>query len=473
MFAEAYPGLRPQWPEQRERFESLWMEAIAERKGEKVIWTLGFRGQGDVPFWESDPRYETDAERGALLGEVIQRQYDLVQEIEPGAPCCVYLYGEAVQLYNAGHLTIAAELITIWSDNGYGRMVSRRQGNSNPRIPSMPEASRSGSQGIYYHASFYDLQAANHITQLCSDPRLIARELETVLQNGGDEVWIVNSSNIKPHTFVLSLIAQIWRDGRVDVDAFERAYASEYFGAESADDVVDALQGYCQAAIEYGPDWDDRAGEQFLNHVPRTLVVQFMKERTCAADDLNWMGIANSLRDQVKHFKGLCEPAVERYHRLARHIEAAALRAPDNAGRLMRDSLLLQTRIYEHCSRGSALVCTSLLEAYRGDYRRAFFLAGLAKDEFAAADTEMRSREHGKWRNFWRNECLTDVKQTAWVIGALMGYFRALGDGPHYYQWKRDFLYPERERNVMLIMNMENHETDDEIFRAMKAVWQD
>lgn len=87
-------------------------------------------------------------------------------------------------------------------------------------------------------------------------------------------------------------------------------------------------------------------------------------------------------------------------------------------------------------------------------------------------DAAMRSREHGKWHEFYANECLTDMKQTAWVIAGLMSYVRNLGDGPHYYQWQRDFLYAEEDRRVMLVMNMENHLTDEELFRLMREKWE-
>ncbi len=49
---------------------------------------------------------------------------------------------------------------------------------------------------------------------------------------------------------------------------------------------------------------------------------------------------------------------------------------------------------------------------------------------------------------------------------------RNLGDGPHYYQWQRDFLYAEEDRRVMLVMNMENHLTDEELFRLMREKWE-
>ena len=44
-------------------------------------------------------------------------------------------------------------------------------------------------------------------------------------------------------------------------------------------------------------------------------------------------------------------------------------------------------------------------------------------------------------------------------------------NGPHYYQWQRDFLYSEEDRRVMLIMNMENHLTDEELYAIMEEKW--
>lgn len=473
MFAECYPDDAPQWPEKRGEFEALWRSAIQERAHQKMLWTLGFRGQGDLPFWENDPRYVTDEERGAVLTEVIALQYDLVQTYSPGAPCCVYLYGEAMQLYEAGLLGLADSLLIIWSDNGYGAMVSRRQGNSDPRTPSMPDPARDAPQGIYYHASFYDLQAGNHITQLCVPPQRVAQELTTVLDRGGTGLWVVNASNIKPHVFFLALIAQLWRTGRVDVPEFQLQYATAYYGEAVSGSLAAAFTQYWQAAIQFGPHWDNRAGEQFLNHVPRTLAVQFMTRPESASEELHWFSDATGLGAQVQHFQELCQPAEPRYQALVNQLERDALKMAAAPARRPRDSILLQSEVYLHCVRAANLLCEGLNFALAHDYKAAFYRAGLAREEYLAANQRLRDREHGKWHNFWRNECLTDVKQSAWVIQGLMSYLRAHGDGPHYFEWKREFCYPQHERNVMLVLNMENHETDDEIFAAMKAKWQD
>ena len=474
MFAAAYPGVQAKWPEEEPKFEALWREAIEAQKGKRTVWTLGFRGQGDQPFWNADPRYATDESRGKLLSEIIQRQYDLVQESDPGAQCCIYLYGEAMDLYRKGVLTYPKQVAKIWADNGFGRMVSRRQDNWNPRVPAMP--TNDGDNGIYFHASFYDLQAANHTTDICNDPRLVAKELEDVIDNGGADVWIINASNIKPHVYFLNFIAALWREGRIDFEKVARDYIAEYYGEDNVDAVFGLYEEYWKAAVQYGPNWDDHAGEQYFNHVPRMLITQWLRDGKAPAEDLRWMHDARSLKEQIDFYRDLIAPAVARYDELADKVELAAisaeLRGESDAAELIRDSVGVEVGIYRHSVAASVHVCDALLKGYDEDWQHAFYAAGLAAEEFTAGDRAMRDREHGKWAGFWRNDCLTDVKQSAWVAKQLMGYLRCVGDGPHYFQWLRDFTYPEWEKDVFVIMNMENHPTDDEIFDAMKAKWQ-
>ncbi len=65
MFARVYPELNPSFAEHPEKFRELWRRGIETQKGEKTVWNLGFRGQGDSPFWANDPEYDTDEKRGA------------------------------------------------------------------------------------------------------------------------------------------------------------------------------------------------------------------------------------------------------------------------------------------------------------------------------------------------------------------------------------------------------------------------
>lgn len=473
MFARAYPELNPSYAEYPELFHGLWKDALEAQKGMKVVWNLGFRGQGDCPFWVSDPLYETEEARGKLLSSLIRMQYDLVKKANPQAPCCTNLYGEMMELYQKGCLELPEDVIKIWADNGYGKMVSRRQNNHNPRVPALPEAGNREHNGIYYHVSFYDLQAANHITMLPNPPSFVIRELSKVLERNGKDFWIINCSNIKPHVYFLDLVARLWREGAVEEEVYRKEYATRYYGAENAEAVARSLAEFHDCAVPFGAHEDERAGEQFFNHVPRMLISQLMKDRDCCCDDMRWAAPGESLREQTRWYERLCTEAAGRYEEYVRLCEGRALEMKGSGRKLFEDSVLLQAKILYHCCLGAATASQGILAALEEDYKKAFYLAGRARKEFLAADGAMKAREHGKWHGFYRNECLTDIKQTAWMLENMMGFVRNLGDGPHFYQWQREFLYPEEDRRILLILNMENHLNNLELFALMEEKWEE
>ncbi len=471
MFARAYPHLNASYNEHPELFHKLWLDGIEQQKSMQVLWNLGFRGQGDCPFWSNDPAYDTDEARGALMGELIRKQYDMVKQEIPDAVCCSNLYGETMELYKKGVLDLPEDVIKIWADNGYGKMVSRRQGNHNPRVPSLPE--ETGAHGIYYHASFYDLQAANHITMLTNSFEFIQKELLKVFESGADDFWLINCSNVKPHVFSLAMIAAMWREKDIDLEQFRLDYIKMYYGENQAGEIAECFKEYADCALLYGELEDEHAAEQFTNHSTRILVTQWMKDRSKPARELLWACERDKLKDQVSWYKEKCQSAVINYNafvskcnRLSNHLELPASR------RLFEDTIQLQGRIHALCYQGAVSFCEAFDLFEQEDYQRAFYHAGLAAEAYTAANQLLLQSEHGKWIGFYKNECLTDIKQTVWVLQGLMAWIRTLGDGPHFYQWQREFFYSEDDKRVRLILNMENHMTDQEIFQLMKRKWE-
>lgn len=469
MFSRAYPDLVPSYAEYPELFEGLWRDAIDAQEKQPTLWNIGFRGQGDKPFWADDPRYDTPQSRGQLISELIKKQYDMIKARLPQAMCCTNLYGETMELFQQGHLHLPEDVISIWADNGYGKMVTRRQNNHNPRIRALPHPHCTGLHGLYYHASFYDLQAASHMTMLATPPALIRSELVGALSLGVKDCWIINCSNIKPHVYTLDLIAALWREGEVDPQEHLTAYCARYYGPENASTAVKCFQRYYDSALFYGDREDERAGEQFANHGARMLVSQWIKDASAPAQEMLWAIDAPSLREQVFWYRAKCEQAVEQYRALEKHCALAALTMSKPASELMRDTLGMQASLLHNTYQGSLYAMDSLLRAMEKDWCQAFYLAGKAKHSYLLANAAMREREHGHWHLFYENDCLADVKQSAWLMGVLMGVLRVHGDGPHFYQWQRRFLDAPEDAGILLILNMENHLDHDELFAAMDA----
>lgn len=471
MFLRVYPDLTPSYAEHPDLFEGLWQEALDKQRNRPTVYNLGFRGQGDRPFWADDPQYATPESRGALMSRLIRRQYDLVKAAVPDAPCCTNLYGETMELYQQGHLDLPEDVIKIWADNGFGKLVTRRRGNHNPRIRALPEAGAAGAHGLYYHASFYDLQAASHMTMLPNPPEFVRRELREALSLGVKDYWIINCSNVKPHVFTLDLIAALWREGDVDTQAHMLDYAARYYGTENAPLAAKCLRAWYGNALPYGEHEDERAGEQFANHCARMLVSQWMKNPALPAGGMKWAIDAPTLKEQVGWYKEKCAQGAAGYATVLRTCRRAILEMTEPGATLLRDTVAMQAELLQKTYEGSVHAMDSLLLAMEENWLHAFYRAGQAKAAYLAADRAMRDREHGRWRLFYHNDCQADVKQSAWLMGVYMGVLRNNGDGPHFYQWQRRFLDAPEDAQIMLILNMENHLDNDELFALMDARW--
>lgn len=468
MFFRAHPQTEASYDRHPDMFEALWQEAIERQKDQQVVWTLGFRGQGDCPFWEQDPSCDTPTKRGALISRVIRRQYEMLCAVVERPPCLSYLYGELTELYRQGHIEFPPGVAKIWADNGYGKMVSRRQGNHNPRIPALPGAGESGPHGLYYHATFHDLQASSHLAMLPVDSTLIADELENAFSLGADEVLLVNCGNIRPHLYTLGLISRLWRDGQADAARYPDEFAARHFGS-APEPAARCLRQYFAATIQYGPHDDDRAGDEFYHHPARSLVGHLMRgECEAPASDLLWATGEQPFDAQVQWFLDRSTSALPRFAELkqecARVVDALAAQEAV----FFRDFLLFQVRLHDSGCRGLSLLCRSILAQRAGQHPQAFVLASQSLWAFQESLDAMNDAEHGKWQHFFRGDWLTNVKSTLYSLDALRKYIRMFGDNPDYFLWHKAYLMPESEKKIYLENTHRNPPSDDDLAERLR-----
>ncbi|SES30758.1 Glycosyl hydrolase family 115 [Butyrivibrio fibrisolvens] len=530
MFSRVYPKLEASFDKYPDLFIGLWEKAIAKQKKYHVIWNLGFRGQGDRPFWADDPSYDTKAKRGQLISKLIRKQYEMVRSHDAGAVCCTNLYGEIMELYKDGYIDLPDDVIRIWADNGYGKMVSRRQNNHNPRVMALPSMGDMGAHGIYYHASFYDLQAAAMMTMLPNSPEFVEDELCEVLKRGGDDFWIINCSNVKPHTYYLDLIAAFWRDGisrdqndkKYTISNHLSAYVDRYYDSALNKMVEKAYSLWPYYSVKYGPNEDDHAGEQYANHCARILADSFIRQYHVSEEDANlqdvkecdvkecddrdrdvkdcddnecdakkcdtkdhhkinpslelkWACDRRSLNEQVYYFKEKYEDAVEGYKEylgFCMSVEDKLKAAGDKkAAIVFDDNLICQVQYLYYSYLGALHICSSIEAVLEGTgderFIKAFYEAGLSSNAFKKGYDTMRSHEHGIWKGFYANDCESDIRQSYYVAQSLMSYLRALGDGPHFYKWQRKYQQDAGGDKVLLILRLKSHITDDKMWELI------
>lgn len=466
MFARAYPGLQASYSLYPEKFESLWQEAIDRYAGQRVVWTVGFRGQGDCAFWESDPGFSTAEKQGAFISRVMRRQMEMVRAKDPHAVFSTNLYGEMMGLYRDGYLQVPDDVIRLWGDNGYGRMVSRRQNNHNPRVDAMPGENEQGASGIYYHVSFYDLQAANHITMLQNPPQEICDELRRILDRNACTLWNINVGSIKPHLFMLDLVRRMWTDGHCDARRAAEAFARDYYGTQSA---ADALTEYASSAVRYGPHPDDRAGDQYYHFPLRTLAHALIRGETEApVSSLLWAADCPSFREQLRHLSAIAETGLsswKAYLGLCRRIGDGM---EEDAAARLEDTMVLQGLIHRTGCEGLFAFCQACAHALEGNDLQAYLWTDRALEAHRRALRAMRS-VRGRFAHLYDNDCFAGVALTVQVLEGVRAFLRLRGDGTMLYDWEKQLVDSPEEHVVVLQTHRTVQLTDDELCLRLRG----
>ena len=461
MFSRAFPGIEPSYDSHAELYEKLWEEAVDRQKEMKVIWTLGFRGQGDKAFWKDDPRYDTDEKRAALISSIMAKQAEIVRRYVPSPVFGCNIYSEAALYYRKGLLDIPEGAIRIFADNGYGAMVSRREWDSDPRIPALPkEEDREQPNGMYYHASFYDLQAANHITATPVSMETIASELDNAYIHGIRDAIILNVSNVRPHIAAIHAVSMFWQNGNLDHDEALRQFATRYF-SDDPERVASFYKAYSDAAIQYGRYSDSRGGDQYLTYPVRMLTAAWMRSEWEGTHEYGF-AFSSTLDDQMAHYREEAGAALPRYEALLDGIISSS------PSKLLMDTLGTYARWYIEACEAVLEFTDSYISFRSGRMAEAFIHAGKAADCYAAATAALHSWEAGKWKGFYSGDALTDTASMIRLMKALMDWIRILGEGPYFYQWHRLFTYSDEDRDVTLITNYEPRMSSYELYSRWK-----
>ncbi len=467
MFVRAYPGVEPNYGEHPELFFQLWEDGVREQNALDVLWNVGFRGQGDCPFWSHDSsgQYNTPEKRGQLISELIEKQCALVRTHIENPVFCTNLYGEIMELYHEGHITLPPDIIKISADNGFGKMVTRRRDNHCVRISSLPGAVE-GRGGIYYHVSFYDLQAANHITMLPNSVDFVNKELSDVLEKNATDYWLINCSNVRPHAYYLDAVRKKWYGQEVSDEAHSKEFADEYYGGRA--DVAACLAAYPQAMLSYGQEEDEHAGEQFYTENVRMLAHQFIRDRNGSSTSLHWLTGDLPLSAQTRVFHALCAAGKDRILAYCESCEKTSAVLSGQTRRLFDATVLLHAKIHADCVRGVLLFCEGCRAFEDGEYKDSFMKLGHSAEAFDRAEAALRGSEYEVWQGFYQNDCFADIKHTAFMVKKVMGVVREFGDNARHDLWYREAVYAEEDRGVMTLLVNDNHMTDWALFRAFQ-----
>ncbi|MFA9557868.1 glycosyl hydrolase 115 family protein [Evansella sp. AB-rgal1] len=473
MFLRAYPGKKASYENNKELFEQLWMEAIEKQKDDKIVWVLSFRGQGDQPFWELDPSYDTSEKRGEMISKVIWRQYHLLQEYIEDPVCSIALYGEISELYTGGFIDLPPNVIKVWADNGYGKMVSRRQGLENPRIPSLPAEQDVGEHGIYYHVTFHDLQASNHLTMSPFSADFIGKEVTKALNAGTDDYVLVNSGNIRQHVYTLDILSQLWNEGNINNKIHLDQFVQRMFSSRH-EKVAELYNKYFEASIPYGDNEDERAGEQFYHHPARRIIGKWITGKTDETIlPLTWATGYVNFEEQIRYFKEKCELGIEQWSELKSQCLELMEELVGEEKTRFYDQLVFPIELHESGSKGFVDLCKAYNEFEKGNFPLAFVYASQSLWEYQKGVDAQKRTEHGKWKNFYRMDYLTNIQSTVDNVDTLRRFIRMHGDSPDFFQWYKQYIMPETEKYIYLENTHREVKSDDVLAKLLKEKFQE
>jgi hypothetical protein len=469
MFLRAFPGRTASYQQAPELFERLWQEAIDEQKDMKVLWVLSFRGQGDAPFWMNDPSFDTSEKRGAMISKVIRKQYDMIRETIQNPVYCVALYGEIAELYKGGYVQLPDDVIKIWADNGYGKMVSRRHNNQNHRVYSLPAKDDGGKHGLYYHVTFHDLQASNHLTMYPGSASFLKGEIETAFAAGADEYLLLNCGNIRPHVYSLDVIRELWNTGTIDSQQHLNQFVSRYYAGHH-EELAELYLRYAEAAIPYGPHGDDLAGDEYYHHPARQIIGHWLQGKEDQSDTRQFWAVGDvPFAEQVKRFEEKLELGMKTWGEWLKHTDEVLAKLDPADQRRARDQLRFHGALHLSGCEGFYWLCRSYRAFSEQRYPQAFVYASESMWRYAEGLEALRDSEHGKWGRFYEADWLTNIQSTVQNVDTLRRFIRMHGDSPDFFLWYKEYLMPETEKYIYLENTHRNPLSDDELAQRLKS----
>jgi hypothetical protein len=232
----------------KEKIEQYWEDRVKESINNEVVYTMGMRGVHDGQM----EGIKSPAEAVPVLEKIIKEQRTLLEKyhhkIIDSIPQALTPYKEVLGFYENG-LKVPDDITLVWPDDNYGYIQ---------RLSNEQERKRSGSAGVYYHASYWG-SPHDYLWLGTTHPSLIREEMMKAYQTGADRLWVLNVGDIKP----LEYDIQFFMDMAYNTTPFkENSYTKTHltdwnnkmFG-KNGSTITNILWDYYNLAFERRPEF--------------------------------------------------------------------------------------------------------------------------------------------------------------------------------------------------------------------------
>ncbi len=421
-----------------EILERAWTNAVAEyNPDEEILWSVGLRGLSDSSYSSLDPSVrDNDPLLGKRISDAIADQMKIVRAKYPNAQFVTDLWQEGARLTKEGYLKIPPEVSMVWADTGYGDMQDG--------------GAVVAGQGAYFHTAMMNGQA-NQLTEMVP-VGTIQSELGRYIKAGATSYLLVNTSDIRPVVMTTRALMEVAWGGvpteATDADgAYYRRWATEEFGAKSADELAKVYSEYFAAPSErtaFNMPRLSSAG----NSVPATTV-NYSKVKRMNGDNHYHSEIRRLLEDNLSVHQVIaipsqspkwtlprlmptfpeqmqaaildrdikeCEEAQPRWDAVWKHAVAAEALVDPSRKAYYQAEMLNMITINRESNRALLDVARALKEESAGEQMKAEADAAAALQALDAVQLSMKTAEYGKWKNFYRGDWLTGVYRSRELV---------------------------------------------------------
>ncbi|AKJ65157.1 glycosyl hydrolase 115 family protein [Kiritimatiella glycovorans] len=413
-----------------EIMERYWRQCISAFEGFETVWTVGYRGKHDRPFWEYETEVKTAEERGAVITEAMARQVELIREVDPDGMIIANLWEEGSQLMHEGHVTLPEGVVRVWADNGGG-------------VIDDDGAARAGD-GIYYHTAMMG-SMRNQLTELVT-PSRIYRELGRFARAGGTSYLLVNVSDVKPvplstecaMRFAWNADPYLDRTDEQNGDAYLLEWSRREFGEEVAEEIAEVYEGYFNIPYKRKPP---HRGANANHTVLRRQLDGPAAPLLAAGEPLTKEILANA-----EELRAFAASNIAYVKKLAAEAEPILDRLPEPRRAFYQEHVLAQIQFHLQGLIMLEQYCLAL-EAYdRNDTARAVACAEQALAACERIIESMHEAESGRWTTWYYGDGKVNVEDSRDRIRVLLARLNGEPPPPTRPRRQHIFDYQEQER---------------------------
>jgi hypothetical protein len=371
---------------------AAWKRAVSQYRNPEIIWTLGYRGEHDRPFWDDDKSAPTsDQKRAQVINKAIEDQIGIVRAAGREPNFIMNAWRESSRFMQQGFLHIPEGVSLVWPDNGHGLI---QDGNTIGK-----------GQGVYYHTAMLDSRS-NHLTERVPLER-IGRELGRAAGASATNYLLVNTANVRPVVMTTRAVMELawqadpWRtNGKVDQSSlYLEKWCREEFGAAAASALEDYYRAYFAAPARYGEQEDATMADHYYQTVARLMLLRFI-----AGDDTSPVRSFRSIPEFANlkvmgtYLARITTEADPRWRNARLLAEKAKPLVPAARQDFFQANVLTQVDLQVHSNRMLMHLAQAATNLHGADHA-AHIHAAIAEGE--KIQDALRAAEYGKWKGFY------------------------------------------------------------------------